>query len=444
MCNVRPFCGLRYNLQLVPDPSAVITPPYDVISPEERTSYYRISPYNIIRLEFGEERPGDSPDNNKYTRAAATLNDWLRDGILIRDKKPALYIVEHRFLHHDTEKSRWGLVCRVQLEDYENGQIRPHEQTTEEPAVDRLNLLRTCQVNISPIIGLVRSEEGEMTALLRGLSGEEPDMSTTGNNETKCHLRIVTDQSAIDEVSRLLADKVIYIADGHHRYETALRYRKERCSSHPSCTGDEPFNFVMISLIDSQDPGLVMSPTHRLVQGLESHTLVQLKEKLSPYFETEDLLPPLSTLSETIQSWLHTLETSGEQGVALGLYGLDEQKLCLLKLRQNANLPRVMDTEERRLWGDSDVVLLQRIVFQEVLGIDTRDKEAAHLKYMRGAPEAASKVDSGEYQLAFFLNPAPLSSIFHTADAGRRLPQKSTYFHPKTPAGLVMNPVWDE
>jgi uncharacterized protein (DUF1015 family) len=343
MCDVRPFCGLRYNPQLVPDLSAVITPPYDVISPEERNLYYRKSPYNIIRLEFGEAQPEDTDANNKYTRAAATLNDWLKEDALIREDYPAFYIVEHRFAYHNTVKSRLGLLARVRLEELNNqGHIRPHEKTTREPAVDRLNLLRACRANISPIMGLLRSKKGEMVKLLRGLIKREPDRTATDSYGVSYNLWVITDETATSKITQFFADQVIYIADGHHRYETALRYRDEQRAANPSYSADEPFNFVMMSLMDSHDPGLVMLPTHRLVRGLEPQRIAQLEGALTPYFTAASLLPPLPTRSETIQSWLRTMETEGKRGTVIGLYGTHEKKLCLLRLKRDAELQKLI------------------------------------------------------------------------------------------------------
>ncbi len=444
MCDVRPFCGLRYNLQRIPNPSSIITPPYDVISNEERLLYYRKSPYNIIRLEYGEGQPGDSADSNKYTRAAATLDAWLKEGILVREERPAAYIVEHRFPYQDTTKNRLGLLARVRLEELDNnGPIRPHERTTKEPAVDRLNLLRACRANISPIMGLLRTKKGEVVKLLRGLTKREPDLSTTDSYGVNYRVWVITDEAALEKLSQLFTNRTIYIADGHHRYETALRYRDEQRVARNSYTAEEPFNFVMMSLMDSHDPGLVMLPTHRLVRGLETQKLAQLEQTLSPYFSVDSLLPSLPTLSETIQSWLRTLETEGKRVTVLGLYGLHEKKLCLLKLKRNADLQKVIPSEELSLWKKLDVALLQQIVLRDALGIDTLEKEAEHLEFTRDALEAVSKVNSGAYQMAFFINPTRVSTVLEAADYGKRLPQKSTYFYPKTPAGLVINPLWD-
>jgi uncharacterized protein (DUF1015 family) len=443
MCDVRPFCGLRYSPKVVTDPSSIITPPYDVISSEERILYYRKSPYNIIRLEYGEEQTGDSAENNKYTRAAATLDAWLKERVLVQEERPAFYIVEHRFAYHDTIKNRLGLLARVRLEELDNqGQIRPHEKTTKEPAADRLNLLRACRANISPIMGLLRTGRGEMYRLLRGMIKREHDISATDSYGVSYKLWVVTDETSIDRMSRFFTDRVIYIADGHHRYETALRYRDEQRAAAPSFSTDAPFNFVMMSLMDSQDPGLVMLPTHRLVRGLEPETIARLKTALSPYFSADSLLPPLPTRSETMQSWLRAMEAQGKCGTVFGLYGLHERKLCLLKLKRNTELQKLIPVEELPLSRKLDVVLLQRIVLQGALGLDSLEKEVRHLEYTRDPLEAVGQVDSGAYQLAFFLNPTPISSILDAADAGKRLPQKSTYFYPKTPAGLVINPLW--
>ena len=443
MCDVRPFYGLRYNLQRIADPSTVITPPYDVISAEERSLYHHVSPYNIIRMEYGEELPDDSTANNKYTRAAATLNDWLSTGLLLCEEQPALYIVEHCFPYHEDEKSRWALIARVRLEEFDGGHIHPHERTNKEPAIDRLHLLRACRTNISPIMGLIRTERGELSQAMSELRTRTPDMSATDNYGVSYHLWVVTNEAAIQRMTAFLSDRDICIADGHHRYETALRYSEEQRAADPAATADESYNFVMMSLMDSQDPGLVMLPTHRLVRGLEAEKTGQLEGIISPYFTMEELLPPVSTIYDTVQGWLHILEQRGKEATVLGLYGLHEEQLCVLKLKADADLQSFMTAEEQRLWSDLDVVLLQRVIMQAALGIRTLEEETSHLDYNRDAVEIKSRVDSGKYQLAFFLNPAPVSAIMDTAAAGKRLPQKSTYFYPKTPAGLVLNPLWD-
>ncbi len=439
MCDVRPFRGLRYSLQVAGDSSAIITPPYDVISPEQQAQFYRTNPYNIIRLEYGVEEPGDTPDSNKYTRASATLNQWLQENVLLHDERPAFYVVEHAFAHRNVELSRWGLIARVRLEDFDGGRIHPHERTNRQPAVDRLNLLRACHTNISPIMGLFRTESGEMAARLRELSAAEPAFSAADGQGVTYRLWVVDDEAATGEISAFLADRDIYIADGHHRYETALRYKKERMAAASIPTGDEPSNFVMMSLMDSRDPGIVMQPTHRMVAGLEPARIAELEDRISPYFEPE----PLLGADDPMENWLGALELLGRGGTAIALYGTHGRQLRLLRLRPDADLRGLFSEEEIALWKDLDVVLLQRIVLQEALGIRSLDEETSYLDYTRDAHLAKQRVDSGERQLALFLNAAPIAGILDSAAAGKRLPQKSTYFHPKTPTGLVMNPLWD-
>ena len=443
MCDIRPFRGLRYNLDRVDNLSKAITPPYDVITLDDRTRYYNESPYNLIRLEYGKDKPGDSAKDNRYTRAAGTLRQWLEEGVLLQEERPAFYVIEHSFPYRNADTSRWGLMAGVRLEDFESGLIRPHERIKREPAVDRLNLLRACRANISPIMSLLRTERGELLALLRRSKSREPDMTAVDRDGVTHNLWIETDEGATGDLSALVRESPIYIADGHHRYETALHYRNERRASSGPSSGEEPYDFVMMSLMDSQDPGIVMMPTHRLVRGLESGRAALLEKTVSSYFDVDRLLPPSPGNSDTIRNWLRILEICGRDDTVLGAYGLHDDKFCILRWRPDADLWSLMTEEEVRLWKDLDVVLLQRVVLQLALGIDAPESEAQHLQYTRDGLEAKTRVDTGEFQLAFYLNPSPVSSIIETADAGMRLPQKSTYFHPKTPAGLVINPIWD-
>ena len=437
MANVQPFHGLRYNLEQLGDLSAVICPPYDVISAEEQLLYYDKSPYNVVRLEFGEERAEDSPEDNKYTRAAITMATWLRGDILTREERPALYLVEHRFPYQDTVKSRFSLIARVRLENLSNGQIRPHEMTMRGPSTDRLRLLQSCRANFSPIMGLFRHRgEGIQSLLPNAIN--RPALKAMDNQRVSYSMWLVMDEKDIARVCDFFADKIIYIADGHHRYETALAYQQEQRSAHPSYTGEEAFNFVMMTLTDAEDPNLIMQPTHRLVRGLTTKRLAQLKEERSVYFD-EELLSPLTTPSESLKGWLETLKERGRRGTTFGVYGLEGQCLCLLTLRQE-----MMSTDQANALKDLGVFLLHRMVLRQMLGIDSPEMEEDCLEYTRDGLETLSRVDSGEYQLAFLLNPTPISSVLAVADAGTRMPQKSTYFYPKTPAGLVINPLWDD
>ncbi len=438
MAEVQPFRGIRYNLQRVGDLSKVICPPFDVIS--DGRFYYRRSPYNIIRLESSEERPEDTATDNRYVRAARTMQSWLEEGTLVRDEQPALYVIEHRFLYQGSLKSRWGLIARLRLEELGTGHIRAHEKTMKRPAKDRLNLLRCCRANFSPILGLFHDAEGEIAPLLSNLPSEQADVVARDNDGVTYLVWSVTDQRVITKIGELLADKVIYIADGHHRYEMGLMYRKEQCSTARHSTGEEPFNFVMASLMRAEDPNLVMVPTHRLVRGVRRDKLAELEHSLAVHFDME-LLSPISDLSSTLEVWMEALGRQG-QGT-FGLYGLDGTRLRLLTARRGQALRESMEADEPPSWKELDVSLLHWVILRGMLGIDTLEKEERCLEYTRDGFQALTEVDCGNYQLAFFLNPARIPHVLEVSDAGSRVPQKSTYFHPKTPAGLIVNPLWD-
>ena len=461
MTDVRPFHGIRYNTGMIGDLSSVITPPYDVITPEQQASYYRRSPYNIIRLEFGQEFSGDIPGlelpptrgrglkHDKYTRAASTLNDWLRDGVLVREQRPAFYLTEHRFLYEDSLRSYWGIIAAVRLEDLGAGRIRPTEITMKEPAVDRINLLRACRANLSPIMGIFNHDQRDG---LQPLLLDDPSLSVVDDLGVTFNVWVVTEAETVRRIAGFLAGRVIYIADGHHRYEAALAYRDEqsrlkvedRRLKFPKSLQSSVFslsNFVMMTLIDSQDPGLVVLPVHRLVSGIDSGTKTKLKEILSERFQIRELPRYSSEVSENLRRWTAALKEMGNRGAAFGLYGLSEGVFYLLTPGEESALHNILPGDKPAAWRNLDVNLLHWVILRGMLGIDSPEKEKECLEYSPHGEEALGKVDTGMSQLAFFLNPVPISSILAIADAGMRMPPKSTYFYPKTPAGLVINPL---
>jgi uncharacterized protein (DUF1015 family) len=440
MADVRPFRGIRYNAGMIGDLSAVITPPYDVITPEQQASYYRRNPHNIIRLEFGQELPGDIPGNDKYSRAAKILNDWLREDILVREQRPAFYLTEHRFPYEDSIRSYWGLIAAVRLEGLSIGRIRPTEMTMKEPAVDRINLLRACRANISPIMGIFnRDQRGSLQSVLPSL--DAPTFTGVDDFGVIFNVWVLTEAETVRRIIEFLAGRVIYIADGHHRYQTALAYRDERFAARSGSLGDEDFNFVMMTLIDSQDPGLVVRPVHRLVSGIDSGTVTKLKEALIEHFQIRELPWYSSEVSENLRRWIVALEEAGNRGAAFGLYGLSEGVFYLLTPGEESALHNILPGDKPAAWRNLDVNLLHWVILRGVLEIDGPEREKKCLEYSPHGAEVLRKVDMGISQLAFFLNPVSIASLLAIADAGMRMPPKSTYFYPKTPAGLVINPL---
>ena len=436
MADVRPFRGIRYRVHQLGDLSALICPPYDVVSPRDQLFYHQQSPYNAIRLELGENRPGDTPEDNRYTRAAHTLQSGLQGGILVRDETPAFYLIEHRFEHQGCLRSRFTLVARVRLEGFSSGHIRPHEMTIGKAGADRLRLLNACNANVSPIMALFRHSGTGVLSLLPDTI-DAPLSSAMDRDGVGYAMWAIADEDVTARISESFADKALYIADGHHRYETALAYQQQR-PAQPFPTADAASNFVMMTLTDADDPNLVMEPTHRVVRGLDPDRLSRLERELGAHFGQE-VLPPVSNANDTLRYWLDTLQERGQQQTTFGLYGLDGGGLRLLSLRRKgppADTPGPTD--------DLDVQILHRLILNQVLGMSSADMLERCLDYTRDGSSALSRVESGEDQLAFFLNPTPVSSVLEVADQGARMPQKSTYFHPKTATGLVINPLWDD
>lgn len=443
MADVQPFRGIRYDPGRVDSISSVIAPPYDVISPKEQRFYHKRNPHNVIRLELGAEQPSDSAGENRYTRAAGALAEWLEKGVLVRETEPAFYVVEHQFSHEGIARHRWGLTARVRLGSEGPDGARPHESVMEERIVDRLKLLRACRVNLSPIMGIVDHGASGFTSLLAGLARGKPDVSAADRDGTVHNMWIIRDEQSLGSVSGWCADRAIYIADGHHRYETGLAYQSEQQAICSHFTGREAFNFVLMTLTGADDPGLVALPTHRLVRFIKAERLSEFRNRAERYFEIERIEHPGTVRAETIKSWLGMLTRRGQQGVAMALYGLDGDALWLLSLRENADVQKAMPVQRSQEWRSLDVTILHCVMLGEMLGADTPRREIECLDYTRDTAEAVELVDAGKYQLAFLMNPIPIASILAVADAGERMPPKSTYFHPKLPTGLVLHPVWD-
>lgn len=442
MANVRPFRGLCYDVGKVGDLSSVITPPYDVISPEQQKAYYGRNPHNIIRLEFGEELLGDDPQSNKYSRAAQFLQDWLRQGVLVQESRPAFYLTEHCFPQEGRRQSYWGLVARVKLEEFGTGTIRPTEVTMNAPAEDRLRLIRACRANLSPTMGIFDHGDADLKSLFLGVDFNRPTAKAEDNAGVVFRLWAVTDREIVAKVSASLAPKIIYIADGHHRYRTALAYREEQRAARPDLGPEDACNFVMMTLISAADPGLALLPTHRMVRNIEPRKLAGLKDRLAADFHVRRLSPTSSDPAVNLAAWTTSLAEAGGTGGSFGIYGLDGANCWLLTPRDLGSLRRTLPSDKPPAWNNLDVSLLHVVILQRMLGIEGPEKEKECLAYSPEGVEVLSRIDAGRAQFAVLLNPVSIAAVMAVADAGVRMPPKSTYFYPKTAAGLVVNPLF--
>lgn len=421
MAEISPFLGVRYNQELVEDMATVVCPPYDVISPEEQKAYYEKSDYNVIRLEHGMVLPGDTKTNNKHTRACTTFNQWLKDRVLSIDHVPSFYIHEHGFTNQNIRKKRLGLTACVRLEPWEKKIIFPHENTVPGIKSDRLELMRACAVNFSPLLGLYEDLGQKVTKLLTVQCGRKPAIDFAEAGETH-KLWVANEPEFVQRVSHFLASKPIYIADGHHRYETALAYRDERHQQTKHSKGNEAFNFVMITLVSFSDPGLVVLPVHRLIRGVSADVMDKFKSMLETYFELVSAPLGEGGLPEIA-------------GATTRVLGLEPGKIVALKLRQPSNLREIMPEGHSEAYKRLNISIVQHLAIDKLTALD----KGCSISYLPNATDARNLVENGDYQLAFLLNPIPVATIKTIADSNDKMPGKSTYFYPKLPTGLVIN-----
>jgi uncharacterized protein (DUF1015 family) len=423
LAEISPFQGVRYNQNKVKDLAAVICPPYDVISAQEQKGYYELNEYNIIRLEHSVELPEDNAKNNKYTRARNTFVQWLKDRILEVDTAHTFYIYEQGFTYLGAKKRRLGLIACVKLEPWENKVVFPHENTLQKVKSDRLELMKACNANISPILGLYDDPGSKLTKLMesRTLPGKLL-IDITIDNETHKVWK-ASEPEFVQRFSHFITPKAIYIADGHHRYETALAYREERKKTTSSYSGYEAFNFIMMTLVPFSDSGLVMLPIHRLVKGISSENMANLQSQLSQYFEIKS-------------SPIDKLELVENRGSGIKVLGLEPEKVLSLRLFPSVPINEIMPQQRSTVYKKLNVSIVEHLIIEKILGFQSASD---NVTYTPDTAQALKLVENGEYQMALVLSPMAVTTIKAIADAKDRMPRKSTYFYPKLPTGLILN-----
>ncbi len=439
MADVRALPGIRYadTNRL----AALVTPPYDVISPDAQTRYYERDPHNIIRLELGRDEQGDDELNNKYTRAATAFAEWRLNGVLAQDA-PALYLYEQRFTANDREHTRSSIVARVRLEPWEAGVVLPHERTLSKPKEDRLKLLRATAANLSPIMTLYDDPQGELTALLAAARETPPTADFTDEAGESHRLWMLGDAALAQQVAAFFRDRQLYIADGHHRYETALAYREERRAQLKGLEPEDAANFTFMALSAVEDPGLVVLPTHRILTDLEPERAADLSRTAGAFFD----VAPLD--AETPQAAIAALADAGQDGrtatVVAGPSGLLLFRLTDAGHRAMEELSGE-DVGASPAWRSLDLAVLHELLLRRSLGVTPEMvRSGQHVTYTRSAEDALHALHSRPdgTTLAVLVNPTPPAAIRDVARAGDRMPQKSTYFYPKLITGLIINPVW--
>lgn len=432
MARIAPFRGILYNAGKVRDLSKVIAPPYDVISPEEQARLYRKSPHNIVHLDLNNE-----PD--AYQGAARLFAEWQEAEILVRDEAPALYFLSHRFSHNDgaAEMERLGFIALMRLEEFGAGSVCPHERTLEAPREDRFQLMVASQANLSPIFALYSQPKRLINRMLwEHVQGAPPAAEVREERGGACRLWRVADAELIRLAREEMESHRLLIADGHHRYEAALRYRNHMRQEREAWSGDEAFNYAMAYFANMNDEGLVILPTHRVVRSFRPIPFHELEEALQRYFYIE----PYPKTPEGRQWFLRALK-SGKKRRMIGASLRRDPRYLILRLKNK----RIMQRLARDLSAplrELDVTILHHLVLEHVLGLSPGEQlEEGALTYTQDEEKALQAVEKDEQQAAFILNPPDPEQVFTIALGGERMPQKSTYFFPKLITGLVLNKI---
>lgn len=433
MAIIKPFRGLRYNQEIITDISAVVTPPYDVISPQDQERYYQIHPNNIIRLDLGKDFSGDTEEANKYTRAAEFLKSWREKGILKQEDAPAIYIYDQEFLSGNRWLVRRGFIALVKLEPFDKGSIYPHEQTLPGPKADRLKLTQSCRANLSSIFALFPDENNVIDTFLSTIAVTKPDMNFLDDTGVKNKLWAIKERQTIDRLVTLMKEKPLFIADGHHRYETSLAYREQMRRENGKLGDDLPLDYVMMVCVSMNNNGLKILPAHRLVRNIKDYRIDRILQSIQESFNVE----PLGK-GRTVEDFMSSLnnETKGHTFI---MYVGQEDACYKLRL-SNEKLLDAVFAKDHPEWRHLDAGILHGMIINKILGINSTEVTVKdYVKYVKEETEAVSLVRSGQYQLAFFLKPTRIEQVREIAMARKVMPPKSTYFYPKLITGIVIN-----
>ncbi len=434
MAEFVPFAGLRYNCDKV-KLADVLCPPYDVIKGAARDELIARSPFNIVRVELAAPYGRDAEDK-QYQACAQLLHQWREQQVLVLDD-PSFYLYEQEFTVPGSQKrlSRRGVLGALKLEEFGAG-VQPHEHTLSGPKADRLKLLSATRTNTSPIFGLYSDSDGWVDRLLQNIAAAKPLCETTDAEGVAHRLWKVQDDEVVNAIVAALEDEAILIADGHHRYETALNFRNE-CraqaeASGKTWTGDEDENYVLMMCVSTSDEGLIVLPTHRVVKA-DQGQITNLEGGLAEHFEVRqerDL--------EALQAALDEAQFASHPGRFGALVG---DKYLLLQLKPEGSAQAAMNQSKSAAYRDLDVSILHELVLHQLLGVGPEELAAGtHVAYTIDSNEAQSKVESGG-GAAFLMRSTPVAQVQQVAAAGDKMPQKSTYFFPKLVTGLVLRPI---
>lgn len=438
MATIKPFKGIRYNPEKIENFDTVISQPYDRVRYGLQDQYYDLSDYSIVRIIKGKEFDDDNEKNNVYTRAKSFLNTWLQEGVLVQEEQPALYVYHQTFsLPDGSEVTRKAFITAFELVEFDKGIVLPHERTHAGPKVDRLNLTRATETYFGNIFMLYPDPENKVDALLEKAIDRAPDIQAKELHEKDVlhKVWVVTDQKTLNAVEAEMAPKRnLIIADGHHRYETALNYRNEERQKHPDAPENAGFNYRMAALVSMSNPGLTILPTHRLIFGYEKKTSAEVLKKAEEYFSVEEVAdrPALEAKMEV------AFGKVGRVGLATkdGFY--------FLSLKDDTIMEKLAP-ERVKAWHNLDVSILHKLLLEHVMNIsEEKIDQKENIEYLREPDMGYDRVGEEETSFLFILNATRIEQVKTCTNAGEKMPQKSTDFYPKVITGFAMLPVSEE
>ena len=432
MAGIIPFKGILYNREMIKNLEDVITPPDDVIPKEDYKKYYQKHHNNIIHIILGKDYPHDSNKYNKFTRAAEHFNQWIKEGILERDGRPSLYVYHQKYrIKGGKEKTRKGFIALIKLEDYKKGIVFPHEETFSKTKKSLMFLKKACRANLSPIFSLYSEPENKINNIIEEeIAKKPPFINVFDNNATEHLMWRYSDPAGTETIKELMSDKKVIIADGHHRYETALALRNILRRKKGAADGPRPHDYVMMYLTNMDDKGLSILPTHRIVTKPKTMEMRFFMKSLKSSFNIETF-----DRNEK-KEFFKSLKKKGKEGKAFGLFSGD-QNFYLLTLKDQTVMEHYRDNSRPAEWWNLDVTILQKALIEDMLGLKKSDEES--IFYTHDEDEAVRRVEEGGDSLALFLNQTKIKDLQKIVSLGAKMPQKSTFFFPKLLTGLVIN-----
>ena len=424
MAEIKPFRGILYNRKKV-NIAKVVTPPYDVISAAMQDRFYKTDQFNIIRLALGKIGKKDTPNNNRYTRAGKTIDNWMRNKIFVKDKDPSIYVHAQEYLHKGKKKNRVGFIALMKIEDPKKSGVLPHEYTLAKPKEDRLNLISKTEANLSPIFTLFEDGKSKINKILKHFIKSKNPLFTIEAEGVMHKLWQMYDKHAIRKIQSEMRDKKIFIADGHHRYEVALTYKNTmlKRKKFKKSYGDIMMYFSSLS----ESGNLTILSTHRVINNIAQFNETKILNKLKKYFYITNV--------KSVERCMEHLEKTPKNRHAFGMY-TGKNKFCILTLKGIYSVRKLIDSPKTYSLKKLDVTILHDLIIDKILGIKVSENS---VKYIRNEKDAASVVEKGDYQVAFFLRPTKVTDMKAVAEKSEMMPQKSTYFYPKLLTGLVIN-----